>query len=526
MIRRKQANANRGEYSAAMENGNPYDEKNSNLKGDEMNIFLLLFLYTLQGIPLGLSAAIPMILQNRGVSYKQQAEFSFVNWPFSMKLLWAPIVDSIFSARIGRRKTWLIPSQYLIGGFMLLLSGYVDQWLGTDTDHSSLNIEVLTILFFILNFLCATQDIAVDGWALTMLKKSNVGYASTCNSVGQTAGFFLSYMLFMALESASFCNNYLRTEPQEHGIVSLAGFLYFWGIVFLVTTTFVAFLKRETDSKYKQLSSKKVEEVDRDIKKAYSSLLDILKLKPIQMFVFILLTGKIGFSATDSVMTLKLVEAGIPKEQLGLMAVPLIPLQIALPFVISKYTNGPRPLDIMVKAIPYRLLFGFVAAFLVWITPIMVTDASNGLPMSYYLLLLGSYSLHQICVYCIFVSQMAFFAKISDPLVGGTYMTLLNTVTNLGGNWPATLALWFVDPLTSRICKGGLKNEGNNCSDSAEQNECSANGGTCEIVIDGFYVEIVICAVIGFLWLAWAKSRIKRIQDLDENAWKLNKYGR
>lgn len=69
-----------------------------------------------------------------------------------------------------------------------------------------------------MNFLAATQDIAVDGWALTMLKKCNVGHASTCNSVGQTAGFFLSYVLFMALESASFCNSYLRWgEPQEVG---------------------------------------------------------------------------------------------------------------------------------------------------------------------------------------------------------------------------------------------------------------------------------------------------------------------
>lgn len=41
-----------------------------------------------------------------------------------------------------------------------------------------------------------------------------------------------------------------------------------------------------------------------------------------------------------------------------------------------------------------------------------------------------------------FVAIMAFFAKVSDPAVGGTYMTLLNTLTNLGGNWPATLALW------------------------------------------------------------------------------------
>ena len=47
------------------------------------------------------------------------------------------------------------------------------------------NIFTLTVCFFILNFGAATQDIAVDGWALTMLSKKNVGLASTCNSVGQ-----------------------------------------------------------------------------------------------------------------------------------------------------------------------------------------------------------------------------------------------------------------------------------------------------------------------------------------------------
>lgn len=39
-------------------------------------------------------------------------------------------------------------------------------------------------------------------------------------------------------------------------------------------------------------------------------------------------------------MALKLVEAGIPKEHLGLIAVPLIPLQLALPLLIAKYTTG------------------------------------------------------------------------------------------------------------------------------------------------------------------------------------------
>ena len=31
-----------------------------------------------------------------------------------------------------------------------------------------------------------------------------------------------------------------------------------------------------------------------------------------------------------------------------------------------------------------------------------------------------------------FVTQMAFHALISDPMIGGTYMTLLNTMSNLG----------------------------------------------------------------------------------------------
>jgi MFS transporter, PAT family, solute carrier family 33 (acetyl-CoA transportor), member 1 len=45
---------------------------------------------------------------------------------------------------------------------------------------------------------------------------------------------------------------------------------------------------------------------------------------------------------------------GVPKAQLALLAVPLVPLQIILPLVISRWTTGPRPMDIFLKAIPYR----------------------------------------------------------------------------------------------------------------------------------------------------------------------------
>ena len=50
------------------------------------------------------------------------------------------------------------------------------------------NVPSLTVMFFIIYMLAATQDIAVDGWALTMLKPENVGYASSCEQVGLQIG--------------------------------------------------------------------------------------------------------------------------------------------------------------------------------------------------------------------------------------------------------------------------------------------------------------------------------------------------
>lgn len=51
--------------------------EHGDIRGDERNIIILFFLYLLQGIPLGLSAAIPMLLQNRNVSYRQQVRAIF-----------------------------------------------------------------------------------------------------------------------------------------------------------------------------------------------------------------------------------------------------------------------------------------------------------------------------------------------------------------------------------------------------------------------------------------------------------------
>lgn len=172
---------------------------------------------------MGLTGSLPFILSSRKVSYADQGTFSFAFWPFSMKLLWAPIVDSIFFKKIGRRKSWLVPIQYLIGIFMILFSDYTKHLLEGNGSHSE--IFKLTAIFFAFTFLAATQDIAVDGWALTMLSKENVSWGSTCNSVGQTAGWFIGNVIFLTLESADFSNKYVRPlfglDQSVYGLVPI-----------------------------------------------------------------------------------------------------------------------------------------------------------------------------------------------------------------------------------------------------------------------------------------------------------------
>lgn len=486
-----------------------YHRVRPGIRGELGNVLLLLFLYVLQGIPLGLAGSIPLILQSKNVSYKDQAFFSFVFWPFSLKLLWAPLVDALYFSRFGRRKSWLVPTQYLLGLFMLCLSVTVNSLLQNEARP---NVVTLTAVFFMLAFLAATQDIAVDGWALTMLSRENVGYASTCNSVGQTAGYFLGNVLFLALESANFCNKYLRTEPKDTGIVTLSDFLFFWGIVFLVSTTLVAIFKGENEpSKGKT----RVQEETQGVMETYKLLFSIIKMPTVFTFCFLLLTAKMGFSAADAVTGLKLVEAGVPKEQLALLAVPMVPLQILLPVVISKYTAGPRPLDVFYKAFPFRLLIGLGYALLVWWTPSVKQE--GGFPFYYYAIVLLSYALHQVALYSMYVACMAFHAKVSDPLIGGTYMTLLNTVTNLGGNWPSTVALWMVDPLTSKECQGA---PGQSCGSVEDALLCVKENGVCVTTLDGYYVESVVCVVIGFAWWVWLGKKMRRLQEQSPAAWR------
>lgn len=41
-------------------------------------------------------------------SYTQIGIFSLATYPYSFKLFWSPVVDSVYSTRLGRRKSWVV----------------------------------------------------------------------------------------------------------------------------------------------------------------------------------------------------------------------------------------------------------------------------------------------------------------------------------------------------------------------------------------------------------------------------------
>lgn len=127
-----------------------------------------------------------------------------------------------------------------------------------------------------------------------------------------------------------------------------------------------------------------------------------------------------------------------------------------------------------------------------------------------------------------YIADMSFFAKISDPLIGGTYMTLMNTISNLGGSWVQTFFLWLVDFISYRRCifdESILNNSTltlpleNKCVDKIEKEICLKSGGYCHTDIDGYYIEVCFNVVYGIIWFYFGRKLIIHLQNLPTSDW-------
>jgi hypothetical protein len=380
-------------------------------KQDRRNFLLLVLLYFLQGIPMGLaSGSVPFLLKKMHLSYSQMGVFSLASYPYSLKLLWSPIVDAVWSPKVGRRKSWILPIP-LCSGFAMLYMGARATKMMMDagaTDGSG--VWSFTWWWFALVFLCATQDIAVDGWALTLISPTNLSYASTAQTVGLTAGQFLSYTVFLAFNSPDFANRWFRASPSTEGVMTLGGYLTFWGWGYLIVTLGLALMKREDKTR------------DRDgIIEVYKSMLGVLKLRNIQSIIIIHLIAKIGFQANDAVTNLKLLDKGFSTEDMALTVLIDFPFEISLGYYAGRWATAYPPIHIWCWGFVGRLVAAGIAQGTVMIFP------NDGVQTWYLLSVIGSHIFSTFTSTVMFVAISAFHARIADPVIGGTYMTLLAT---------------------------------------------------------------------------------------------------
>ena len=377
---------------------------------DRRNFLLLVLLYFLQGIPMGLaSGSVPFLLKQH-LSYGQIGVFTLASYPYSLKLLWSPIVDAVWSPRLGRRKSWIMPIQICSGIGMVYLGGRVKEMMIAAGASDGSGVWSFTWWWFFLVFLCATQDIAVDGWALTLLSPQNLSYASTAQTVGLTAGHFLSYTVFLAFNSPDFANRWFRSTPSTEGVMTLGGYLTFWGWGYLLVTLGLAILKKEDKTK------------ERDgILEVYRSMLGVLKLKNIQSIIIIHLIAKIGFQANDAVTNLKLIDKGFSQEDMALTVLIDFPFEISLGYYAGRWSTSNPPIHIWCWAFIGRLVAACLAQIVVMIFP------ANGVQPWYLLTVISSHIFSTFTSTVMFVAISAFHAKIADPAIGGTYMTLLAT---------------------------------------------------------------------------------------------------
>lgn len=378
---------------------------------DRKNFLLLCLLYFLQGVPMGLaSGSVPFLLKPY-LSYGQIGVFSLASYPYSLKLLWSPIVDAVWSPKFGRRKSWITPIQMCSGFAMIYLGGRIEEMMAAAGANNGAGVWGFTWWWFLLVFLCATQDIAVDGWAITLLSPPNISYASTAQTVGLTAGHFLSYTVFLAFNSKDFANRWFRTEAQDVGLLSLGTYLTFWGWTYLIVTIGLAVLKKEDKTK------------DRDgIVEVYKSMWSVLKLKNIQTIIIVHLIAKIGFQANDAVTSLKLLEKGFGQDNMALVVLVDFPFEIGLGYYAGKWSTEYTPMRLWCWAFVGRLIAAVAAQLTVVIYP-----AGPDIPTWYLLTVIGEHVFSTFMNTVMFVAISAFHARIADPIIGGTYMTLLAT---------------------------------------------------------------------------------------------------
>jgi PAT family beta-lactamase induction signal transducer AmpG len=198
-------------------------------------VLIVMFLGFSSGLPLALSGSTLLVwMAESGVNLKTIGLFAFAGTPYTIKFLWAPLVDAldvpVLSRLLGRRRGWLIFSQ------ILLIASIV--FLGlTDPALSPWLVALGAVLVATAS---ATQDIVIDAFRVESLDESEqaagmasyvaayrIGMlASTAGVLFMVSGFEVwglrkhgawsaGYAAMAALVAIGMVTALFATEPQQ-----------------------------------------------------------------------------------------------------------------------------------------------------------------------------------------------------------------------------------------------------------------------------------------------------------------------
>ena len=130
-------------------------------------VLIVMFLGFSSGLPLALSGSTLLVwMTEAGVNLGTIGLFALVGTPYTIKFLWAPLIDAldvpVLSRRFGRRRGWLLLSQFLLIAAIVFL-GVCDP---------SVSAFAVALGALLVATASATQDIIVDAFRVESLDES------------------------------------------------------------------------------------------------------------------------------------------------------------------------------------------------------------------------------------------------------------------------------------------------------------------------------------------------------------------
>lgn len=194
-------------------------------------VLIVLLLGFSSGLPLALSGSTLLVwMRESGVDLGTIGLFALVGTPYTLKFLWAPLVDALhvplFTRRFGRRRGWLVFAQLLLIAAILLLAL-------TDPARSPLFVALGALLVAAMS---STQDIVVDAFRVESLPESEQAAGMASYVAAYRIGMLVSTAGVLFLVSAFESTGLARSTAWMWGYVAMAAMVLLGTITALAAT--------------------------------------------------------------------------------------------------------------------------------------------------------------------------------------------------------------------------------------------------------------------------------------------------